>query len=150
MGFRFDRAGLRIPTLAISPWIAERTVITDEYRATSLLATMREHWNLGAPFSAREATARSFADIFTLQTPRAPEDWLDIIARPVPTMPDPLLALDAPLGLLGKTLLLSVLSMAQKFGKPVPAIDPDATMTGSEAIAIGHDVLGEIFPAMRD
>jgi phospholipase C len=150
MGFLFDRAGLRIPTLAISAWIPERTVITDEYRATSLLATMRGRWNLGAPLSAREATARSFADIFTLQAPRAPEDWPEIIARPVPTMPDPLLALDAPLGLLGKTLLLSVLSMAHMFGKPVPDIDPDATITGSEALAIGHEALGEIFPAMRD
>jgi hypothetical protein len=52
MGFTFNRSGVRIPTLAISAWIPERTVIRDEYRATSLLATMRERWNLGAPFSA--------------------------------------------------------------------------------------------------
>jgi hypothetical protein len=133
-----------------NPDPGEEWMHADEFRATSLLATMRGHWNLGAPFSGREATARSFADIFTLETPRASEDWPDIIARPMPRMPDSLVALDAPLGLLGKTLLSSVLSMAQMFGKPVPAIDPNATMTGSEAIAIGHEVLGEIFPAMRD
>ena len=41
MGFTFDRSGVRIPTLAISAWIPERTVITCEHRATSLLATVR-------------------------------------------------------------------------------------------------------------
>jgi phospholipase C len=65
-------------------------------------------------------------------------------------MPDSVIPLDAPLGLLGKTLLLSVLSMAKMFGKPVPDIDPNAPMTGSEALAMGHDLLGEVFPAMRD
>jgi phospholipase C len=48
MGFTFNRSGVRIPTLAISAWIPEGTVINHEYRATSLLATMRERFNLGA------------------------------------------------------------------------------------------------------
>ena len=48
-GFAFDRAGVRVPTLAISAWIPERTVVSDTYLGTSLLATMRERWNLGAP-----------------------------------------------------------------------------------------------------
>ena len=75
MGFTFNRSGVRIPTLAISAWIPERTVVNDEFRATSMLATMRERFDLGEPFSAREASAPSFADIFTLTTPRAQEDW---------------------------------------------------------------------------
>lgn len=39
-GFTFNRSGVRIPTLAISAWIPERTVATDEYRATSLISTL--------------------------------------------------------------------------------------------------------------
>jgi len=31
-GFTFDRAGIRVPAIAISPWIPERTVINDQYR----------------------------------------------------------------------------------------------------------------------
>ena len=31
-GFTFDRSGVRIPTLAISAWIPERTVINEEHR----------------------------------------------------------------------------------------------------------------------
>ena len=71
MGFTFNRSGVRIPTLAISAWIPERTVVSDEFGATSLLATMRERFNLGRPLTARDASARSFADIFTLTSPQA-------------------------------------------------------------------------------
>jgi hypothetical protein len=43
-----------------------------------------------------------------------------------------------------------VLAVAQDLGKPVPAVTPEDTITGSQAIAIGHDILGELFAAMRD
>jgi phospholipase C len=149
-GFTFNRSGVRIPTLAISAWIPARTVVNDEYRATSLLATMRERWNLGAPFTARDASARSLASIFTLNSPRAQEDWPEISARPVPAMPETLVPLDAPLGVLGKSLLSAILAFAQGLGKTVPDIKPDDTITGAQAIAIGHEALGELFPSMRD
>jgi hypothetical protein len=38
--------------------------------------------------------------------------------------------LDAPLGLLGKSLLLGVLAFAQGLGRTVPAIKPEDTITG--------------------
>jgi phospholipase C len=125
-------------------------VVNDEYRATSLLATMRERWNLGAPFTARDASARSLASIFTLNSPRAQEDWPEISARPVPAMPETLVPLDAPLGVLGKSLLFAILAFAQGLGKTVPDIKPDDTITGAQAIAIGHEALGELLPSMRD
>ena len=150
MRFTFNRSGVRIPTLAISAWIPERTVVNDEFRATSLLATMRQRFNLGQPLSARDASARSFADIFTLTSPRAQEDWPQVTPRAVPEMHESLTPLDAPLGLLGKSLLLAVLAFAQGLGKTVPDIKPEDTITGAHAIAIGHETLGDIFPAMRD
>ncbi|HLM25812.1 MAG TPA: alkaline phosphatase family protein [Thermoleophilaceae bacterium] len=150
MGFTFDRSGVRIPTLAISAWIPEKTVVNAEHRATSLLATMRERYNLGDPFSAREASAPSFADIFTLTTPRSQEDWPEVVARPVPVMHESATPLDAPLGLLGKSLLHAVLAFAQGMGKAVPDIKSEDTVTGAEAINIGHEALGEVFPTMRD
>ena len=150
MGFTFNRSGIRVPTLAISAWIPERTVINHEHRATSLLATMRERFNLGAPITAREASARSFTDIFTLSTPRAQEDWPEIIARPVPELHESLVPLDAPLSLLGKSLLFAVFAMAEGFGQPVPDLKPEDPITGAEAIALAHETLGEVFPAMRD
>ncbi|MEU4671742.1 alkaline phosphatase family protein [Amycolatopsis sp. NPDC023774] len=150
MGFGFDRAGVRVPTLAISAWIPQRTVVNDEFRATSLLATMRRHFNLGRPLSARDAGARSFADIFTLTSPRAQEDWPHVTPRPVPEMPEALAPLDAPLGLLGTSLLHAVLAFAQGLGKTVPDINPDETITGARAIDIAHESLGDLFPAIRN
>jgi phospholipase C len=141
---------VRIPTLAISAWIPQRTVVTGEHRATSLIATLRERWNLGAPFTARDASAASFANVLSLPEPRPPEDWPDVIARPVPQMPQTLVPMDAPLGLLGRSLFFAVLALAHGLGAPVPDIKPDDPITGSQAIAIGHEALGELFPRMRD
>ena len=114
-----------------SAWVPEQTVITGEHRATSLLATMRERWNLGPPFTAREASAPSFSNIFTLDSPRAQEDWPEKIPRPVPEMPESVVPLDAPLGLLGKSLLLSVLAMGKERGMSVPELKPEDTITGA-------------------
>jgi phospholipase C len=150
MGFTFDRSGVRIPTLAISAWIPERTVINDEYRATSLLATMRERWNLGEPFTAREASAPSLSHILILDSPRAQEYWPETSPRPVPEMPEAVVPLDAPLGPLGRSLLFSVLAMAQSHGVSVPDIKQDDPVTGAQAVAIAHEILGEFFPNMRD
>jgi phospholipase C len=111
---------------------------------------MRERWNLGAPFSAREASARSFSGIFTLTSPRAQEAFPEIIARPVAKMHESVAPLDAPLGLLGKSLLFGVLAFAQGQGKPTPHIAPADTISGAQAIALGHEILGELFPAMHD
>ncbi len=40
--------------------------------------------------------------------------------------------------------------MAQGLGKTVPQLKPEDTITGAEAIALGHEILDEICPAMRD
>ncbi len=48
LGFSFDRSGYRVPAVIVSPWIAEATVCTEEYRHTSMLATLREVWGLGS------------------------------------------------------------------------------------------------------
>ena len=49
MGFRFDRSGVRIPTLAVSAYLDPRTVVTGEYRNTSVIRTLRERFSLGPP-----------------------------------------------------------------------------------------------------
>jgi phospholipase C len=74
MGFRFDRLGVRLPAVAISPWIAERTVVNDPYRHTSLIRTMRERWALGRPLTARDADAPDITPVLSRDQPRAPEE----------------------------------------------------------------------------
>ena len=68
MGFRFDRVGVRIPTLAVSAYIDAKTVVTDPYRNTSMIRTLRERWNLDPPLTARDATAPDIAPVLTRST----------------------------------------------------------------------------------
>jgi hypothetical protein len=77
-----------------------------QYRATSLIATMREHWNLGKSLTARDGSARSFARVHSLSKPRAQEHW--------------------------------------------PEIDPRQPITGAQAIEISNEILGDLFPGLRD
>ena len=83
-GFAFDRSGYRVPAVIVSPWVAEGEVFNEEYRHTSLIATLREQWALGDPFTARDAAARTFSHVVTLDTPRDPQTWPDPKPRPVP------------------------------------------------------------------
>ena len=75
-GFGFNRTGLRVPTLLISPWVEKGKVIgapenqgDSQYELTSIIKTMREMFGLGEPLTKRDAWAASFADQF-LDTPR--------------------------------------------------------------------------------
>jgi phospholipase C len=131
--FRFDRCGVRIPAIAISPWIAERTVVNDEYRNTSVIRTLRERWSLGAPFSAREATARDIAPILSLDHPRHPDHWPDVDPEPVPAFDTALIPPDAPLSPLAKALLHALLALGKQLGQSVPDISPDATSRAPRA-----------------
>ena len=80
-GFRFDRSGYRVPAIIVPPWVAEGDVFNQEHRHTSLIATLRDRWNLGNAFSGRDAAARTFSHAFTLDQPRHPGSW------PVPDPP---------------------------------------------------------------
>jgi phospholipase C len=85
-GFGFDRFGVRVPALLISPLIAAGTV----YRVpatgtpldhTSILKTVEQRWNLQA-LTARDAAAPGFGDVLTLTTART-DDVLAGVTVPV-------------------------------------------------------------------
>ena len=84
--FGFDRFGVRVPTVLISPLIAPGTV----YRVpagsvpldhTSILKTIEQRWNIPA-LTARDAAAPGFGDVLTLTTPRT-DDVLAGVVVPV-------------------------------------------------------------------
>ena len=90
--FGFDRFGVRVPTVLVSPLIAPGTV----YRApaggtpldhTSVLKTVEQRWNLAA-LTARDAAAPGFGDVLTLSTPRT-DDVLAGVTVPVSSGPGP-------------------------------------------------------------
>jgi phospholipase C len=73
LGFGFDRSGYRVPAIVVSPWVESGSVYNEEYRHTSLIATLHKHWQLGDAFSQRDATARTFDHVFSRATPRDPD-----------------------------------------------------------------------------
>ena len=50
-GFKFDRSGYRVPAIIVSPWVEPGSVFNEEYRHTSLIATLRKVWDLGEPLT---------------------------------------------------------------------------------------------------
>ena len=91
-GFNFDRFGVRVPTVLVSPLIAPGTV----YRVpagsmpldhTSILRTVEQRWNLPA-LTKRDAAAPVFGDVLTLTTPRT-DDVLDVVTVPPAAGPGP-------------------------------------------------------------
>jgi len=147
MGLRFDRAGIRIPALAVSAYTGPHTVITGTYRNTSLIATLRERWNLGPPLTARDATAPGIAPVLTRATPRAQEDWPEFNPRPVPQLADALVPLDKPLPPLGQYLLGVAIALDTKYTGHVPGIDPK-TATGHQANDYMNDRTARIYPGL--
>ena len=132
LGFRFDRAGVRIPTLAVSAYIDAKTVVNSPYRNTSMIRTLRERWNLGPPLTGRDATAADIAPVLARDTPRAQEDWPDVTAQPVPQLDGALWPLDKPLPPLGKYLIGLAIALDTTYTGHVPDLDPTSA-TGQQA-----------------
>ncbi|RLN24858.1 hypothetical protein C2845_PM07G03730 [Panicum miliaceum] len=78
--FKFDRLGVRVPTIMVSPWIKRGTVVgrpagptdTSEFEHSSIPATLKKILNLSSDFlTKRDAWAGTFEHIFTeLDEPR--------------------------------------------------------------------------------
>jgi hypothetical protein len=71
-GFKFDRLGVRVPAIAISPWIPEGTVISNRvFDHASIPATVTKHFiGAFAQRSPRESSADTFLDLLSLPAPR--------------------------------------------------------------------------------
>lgn len=70
MQFNFNRLGLRVPAVLISPWIAKGTVDSTAYQHTSIFATLRDLFGIGS-LTQRDAQAGSFISQLTkLNQPR--------------------------------------------------------------------------------
>ena len=110
---------------------------------------MRERWSLGAPFTARDATARDIAPILSLTTPRALEQWPTVKPQPVPAFNAALFPPNRPLPVLAKALFAALLELERSFGAKVPASASDPNITGAQATEIARNLSFSIFPGLR-
>ncbi len=148
--FTFDRSGYRVPAIIVSPWVAEGEVFNEEHRHTSLIATLREQWDLGDPFTGRDAAARSFSHVFTLDTPRDPEAWPVPEARPVPKFTEDALALGQAVSVLGKTLLDGLRGYAAQNNIKLDGLpeDPKADIPPEQIMTVLRSALAIFFPLL--
>ncbi|MDQ6774299.1 MAG: phosphoesterase [Candidatus Dormibacteraeota bacterium] len=68
-GFRFDRLGVRVPAVIVSPYTARGLIDHTVYDHTSVLATVENLFGL-APLTARDAAAARLDHLFGLPRPR--------------------------------------------------------------------------------
>ncbi|KAL9245200.1 hypothetical protein vseg_018878 [Gypsophila vaccaria] len=76
--FGFDRLGVRVPAIFISPWIEPGTVIhspsgpeaTSQYEHSSIPATIKKLFNLRNFLTQRDAWAGTFESVLNRTTPR--------------------------------------------------------------------------------
>lgn len=118
-GFRFDRFGVRVPTILVSPWIEPGTIFRSNTAVpldhTSILATLRDWLEIPAARmlpSRRIAQAPTLEYVLTRKEPRPDVPTLNASATITPTPPD------LPVNDLQKSL---VSGTAKRFG-----MDPEA------------------------
>ena len=150
--FTFDRSGYRVPAIIVSPWIDEGTVINDEYRHTSLLATLRKVWDLGDPFTDRDAAARTFDHLLSREAPRDPASWPDVHSRPVPEWQLTKVELGQALSPLGKAIGPGIWSTPSRAGLPIPADIANAKEppTGQQLVEVVFEIAAHYFPRLAE
>jgi phospholipase C len=82
--FRFDRLGVRVPALLVSPWVARGRVDHRLYDHTSLLASVKELFELPDFLTRRDAQASVFDPANFLDVARSPADMPRDLASLVP------------------------------------------------------------------
>jgi hypothetical protein len=68
--FSFTRLGIRVPAVLVSPWIARETIIHDAFDHTSVAATAKAIFGLPDFLTRRDAAAKTFEKIASLEAPR--------------------------------------------------------------------------------
>lgn len=78
--FAFDRLGLRVGAVLVSPWIPKGVIYDKQLQHTSVMKTARELFGIAGDLTARDAEAASFTDVLSLGAART--DAPTTLARP--------------------------------------------------------------------
>jgi phospholipase C len=134
----------------VSPWIAPKTVFNEEYRHTSLIATLRAAWQLGEPLTDRDGSARTFHHVFDLDAPRDPDGWPEVDPQVVPEFQLQRVAIGEAIGTLGRHLCDGLLEHARLSGIKLPTMV--ARSEGELSPRLALDLVGlvgaDLFPRL--
>jgi len=138
-GFLFDRFGVRVPSIVISAYTEEGTIINRPVHHGAVVRTLCEKYNL-RPLTQRDqpAHAPDLSDSINLTEPRSPSTWPTPIPRPVP--PPPAGIEQRPLNDLEKTIV----------GLAIAKFSPEPTATRipenlGDAQALLRNLVGDAF-----
>lgn len=98
--FRFDRLGVRVPAIVVSPLVPKGDVCHKLFEHASIPATLRDMFGF-APLTERDRYANSFRPLLSLQTPRR-DTPRELPSRPSPRPSDEDV-MDIDLGPAGRT-----------------------------------------------
>jgi phospholipase C len=70
--FGFNRYGLRVPAVLVSPLIPKGAIVSQPFDHTSIIATLRENFDLDGSLTDRDRDAHAFTDVLQLAAPRIP------------------------------------------------------------------------------
>ena len=150
LGFMFDRSGYRVPAVLVSPWVEAKLVVSEEYRHTSLLATLRVAWDLGPPLSERDASAPAFLGVLCREEPRDPDTWPMPLARPVPRYQEERVRAGDAIGTVGRHIaggLIEHGSLPWLLRRIIPT-DDRGEISPRLALAIVHFLAERYFPLL--
>jgi phospholipase C len=152
LGFTFDRSGYRVPAVVVSPWVEPGSVYNEEYRHTSLIATLRKKWGLGEAFTQRDASARTFDHVFSRATPRDPGTWAAPQPQPVPGWTMDPEVVGQGLSTLGKGMGPALIARAREMGVQLPAElnDPGAELPPRLIVTVLRQIAGHFFPLLAE
>jgi phospholipase C len=79
MGFGFDRLGVRVPAILVSPYVEPGTVVHTQHEHTSIIKTITQKWGLDS-LTERDKAASHLGGALSLSKPRTDRPVID--ARP--------------------------------------------------------------------
>jgi phospholipase C len=124
--FAFNRLGVRVPAILVSPWL-DRGFINTEFDHTSILKMACQLWPRVRPLGARTPQANSPLDSLTwLRAPRR-------AIPPAPTVPDPMAVMDLP-NLTGQKQALYQFSQYLESQIDDPAVKQQLMLRAHEAM----------------
>lgn len=137
-GFPFDRLGVRVPTIVVSPYIERGTVVSAQYTHTSVIRTICQQWGL-TNLTNRDLHSPDLGPVLTRTQPRDRSSLPDLSSS-TSTLATSAGAwnLDAPLNDLQRTVVNCVGVLANQ---PVPE-DVDTVSEARAFIAAHQEALG--------
>ncbi len=130
LGFDFKRHGQRIPTVLISPWLKQGSVVSELFDATTVIRTLEVKFGL-QNLTARDAASVTLANVPFLSTPRTRSQMPNLRVRKL-TEEEQFVDLNAPL--VGGTGP-GIVKMAHAMVTGVPDDLPAGVQTVGEALA---------------